>query len=83
MLVLKSALSTFFEVVDGAFKCILVVQLYENILTTVHATTKLFAPFFSAQDGESTNVNCLVFLSTLREWQNFNKTSSQQQIRGF
>ena len=33
----------------------------KNISTTVHATTKSFAPFCSAQDGESTGTNCLVF----------------------
>ena len=30
-----------------------------NISTTVHAMTKLFVPFCSAQDGESTDINCL------------------------
>ena len=34
---------------------------YECILTTVHAMTKSFVPFCSAQDGESTDMNCLVF----------------------
>ena len=34
---------------------------HDNISTTVHATTKSFAPFCSAQDGESTDMNCLVF----------------------
>ena len=33
----------------------------QNISTTVHATTKLFVPFYSAQDGESTDMNCLAF----------------------
>ena len=33
----------------------------QNISTTVHATTKLFVLFCSAQDGESTDMNCLVF----------------------
>ena len=37
-----------------------VFQLYRNILTTVHAMTKLFVQFSSAQDGESTDMNCLV-----------------------
>ena len=32
-----------------------------NISTTVYATTKSFVPFCSAQDGESTDMNCLVF----------------------
>ena len=32
-----------------------------NISTTVHATTKPFTLFCSAQDGESTDMNCLVF----------------------
>ena len=31
------------------------------ILKTVHAMTKSFAPFCSAQDGESTDMNCSVF----------------------
>ena len=31
----------------------------QNNSTTVHATTKLFVPFYSAQDGESTDMNCL------------------------
>ena len=34
----------------------------QNISTTVHAMTKLFVPFCSAQDGESTDVNCLAVL---------------------
>ena len=33
----------------------------QNISITVHATTKLFVPFCSAQDGKSTDMNCLVF----------------------
>ena len=32
-----------------------------NISTTIHATTKSFVPFCSAQDGESTDMNSLVF----------------------
>ena len=32
----------------------------QNILTTLHAMTKLFVPFCSAQDGEFTDMNCLV-----------------------
>ena len=32
-----------------------------NISTTVHAMKKLFVPFCSAQDGESTDINGLVF----------------------
>ena len=32
-----------------------------NISTTVHAMTKSFVMFCSTQDGESTDVNCLVF----------------------
>ena len=35
--------------------------LFINISTTVHATTKQFVPFCSAQDGEFTNTNCLMF----------------------
>ena len=31
------------------------------ISTIVHAMTKLFVPFCSAQDDESTDINCLVF----------------------
>ena len=34
---------------------------HNNISTTVHATTKLFVLFCSAQDIESTDINCLVF----------------------
>ena len=33
----------------------------KNISTTVHDMTKLFAPFCSAQIGESNDINCLVF----------------------
>ena len=33
----------------------------KNISTTIHAMTKSFVPFCSAQDGESTDMNCLVF----------------------
>ena len=73
VIVLKSALSTFLEMLDGPFKHEVLVtvpsqwrwaqvlQSYTNILTTVHATTKSFVPFCSAQDGESTDMNCLVF----------------------
>ena len=32
-----------------------------NISTTVHAMRKSFVPFCSAQDGESIDINCLVF----------------------
>ena len=32
-----------------------------NILPTIHGMTKLFVPFCSAQDDESTDMNCLVF----------------------
>ena len=34
---------------------------HNNISTTIHAMTKLFVPFCSAQDGESTDMNCLMF----------------------
>ena len=34
---------------------------YTNISTTIHAMTKSFVPFCSAQDGESTDMNHLVF----------------------
>ena len=44
--------------------------------TTVHATTKSFIPFCSAQDGESADTNCLVVLSKLRKWQIFDETPS-------
>ena len=37
------------------------INKFDHILTTVHAAKKLFVPFCSAQDGESTDVNCLVF----------------------
>ena len=33
----------------------------QTISTTVHAMTKSFVPFCSAQDGESTDMNCLEF----------------------
>ena len=33
----------------------------DNISTTVHAISKSFVPFCSAQDSESTDINCLVF----------------------
>ena len=36
-------------------------KVFKNISTTVHTTTKSFIPFCSAQDGESTDENCLVF----------------------
>ena len=36
-------------------------QTTSHILTTIHATTKSFIPFCSAQDCESTDMNCLVF----------------------
>ena len=32
--------------------------LHKNILTTVHAMTKPFVPFCSAQDSESADINC-------------------------
>ena len=35
--------------------------LHSNISTTVHAMTKSFVLFCSAQDDESTDMNCLVF----------------------
>ena len=35
--------------------------LHRNISTTVHAMTKSFVSFYSAQDGESTDTSCLVF----------------------
>ena len=35
--------------------------LHRNISTTVHAMTKSLVPFCSAQDGESTDMNSLVF----------------------
>ena len=37
------------------------IRLNKNISTTLHDTTKLFVPFCSAQDGESADMNCLVF----------------------
>ena len=54
VLVLEIALCTFSELHK-------VLQLYRGISTTVHATTKSFVPFCSAQDGESSDMNCLVF----------------------
>ena len=38
-----------------------------NISTTVHAMTKSFVPFCSAQDGEFADINCLVFWA---HWKN-------------
>ena len=35
--------------------------IHVNISTTVHAMTKPFVPFCSVQNGESADVNCLVF----------------------
>ena len=76
LLVLKSILNTFsevFDVLSSTWSLEVLVQiqshdgrtqvlcLYKNILSTVHAMTKLFVPFCSAQDGESTDINCLVF----------------------
>ena len=48
---------------DGSstFSEVFVLSLYENILTTIHAMTKSFLLFCSAQDGESADMNCLVF----------------------
>ena len=44
--------------------CLVVIAAcYYNISTTVHAMTKLFVPFCSARDGESADMNCLVFLT--------------------
>ena len=58
VIVLEAALSIF-------LKCVIVLLSTEvfvaSILTTVHAITKSFVPFCSAQDGESTDMNCLVF----------------------
>ena len=34
---------------------------HSDISTTVHAMTKSFVPFCSAQDDESADINCLVF----------------------
>ena len=58
---LRCALSTFYEVLDGTWSLeVLMLQLYKNISTTVHAMTKSFVSFCSAQD-EFTDMNCLVF----------------------
>ena len=43
---------------EGKQKCF---NSRKNISTTVHAMTKSFVPFCSAQDGESTDMNCSVF----------------------
>ena len=36
-------------------------KVKQNISTTVHATTKSFVTFCSAQNGESADINSLVF----------------------
>ena len=38
-------------------------QVLEKLIIskTVHTTTKLFVPFYSAQDGKSTDMNYLMF----------------------
>ena len=59
---LKNTLSTFSEVVDDAFEHWSFEWLVlQNISTTVHATTKLFVPFCSAQDSEFIDIKYLVF----------------------
>ena len=45
-----------------------VLQLYKNSSTTVHATTKLIVPLCSAQDGESTDMNCFEHIAKFNEW---------------
>ena len=56
-LVLETAVLAFkpgFEDKHNCFNC-------TNILTTILATTKLFVPFCSVQDGKSTDVNGSMF----------------------
>ena len=38
--------------------------MLRNILTTVHAMTKLFVPLSSAQDGESADIELFSILKT-------------------
>ena len=51
-------------------------RLNKNISTTVHAMTKSLVPFYSAQNGESNDINCFSVLSTLQKSLNLAKTSS-------
>ena len=46
----------------------------------MHAVGKSFVPFCS--DGESTDINCLMFLSTLQNWQKLDETPSLYNIIG-
>ena len=57
-LVRKSASSKFSKVLSFQ---VLLLQLYNNILKTIHAMTKSFVLFYSAHNGESTDMNCLAF----------------------
>ena len=57
--------------------CVLI-NANNNISTTI--MTVLFVPFCPAQDGESTDMNCLVFWEDLQEITKFNTPSI---IRGF
>ena len=45
-------------------------SLTKIILTTLHAITKSVVPFCSAQDGESIDVNCLVFWTFCKNGEN-------------
>ena len=50
------------DTVNGATPTIIIPHhTTQSISTTVHATTKLFVLFCSAQDDESADMNCLVF----------------------
>ena len=57
-LVRKSASSKFSKVLSFQ---VLLFQLYNNILKTIHAMTKSFVLLYSAHNGESTDMNCLAF----------------------
>ena len=54
------------------------INKFDRILTTVHAMTKLFVPFCSAQVDESTDVNCECFAKMAKIGQN-----GQSIVRGF
>ena len=49
---------------------------YKNISTIVHATTKSFVPFCSAQDDKFVDYELFGVLCTLEKWENVAKTSS-------
>ena len=49
-------------------------KAFKNISTTIHAMTKSFLPFRSAQDGKSTGVNCLVLFEHTAKMAKFAET---------